>query len=72
MTGLEARGERQGARAVAAAAERIARIAQEEVPGDVRVARDGATVVLSGRSLHVRSIDDPRLRGFGLLAGNGR
>lgn len=72
MTGLQARGERMGARAAAAAAARIARVAPDEVPGDVRVAQDGATVVLSGRNLRARSIDDARLRGFGLLAGNQR
>lgn len=72
MTGLEDRGERVGAKAVAEAVERIARVAQEEVPGDVRVTRESATVVLSGRNLRVRSIDDARLRGFGLLAGDGR
>lgn len=75
MTGWEARGARLGARlgtrAVAAAAERIARAAQHDVPDDVRVVQEGATVVLSGRDLKARSIDDARLRGFG-LAGDLR
>ena len=72
MTGLDARGTRVGARAVAAAAERIARAAQDEVPRDVRVTREGTDVVLSGRNLRARSINDSRLRGFGSMAGDGR
>lgn len=72
MSGLDARGVRVGARAAAAAAERIVRAAQGEVPGDVRVTREGSDIVLSGRNLRARSISDTRLRGFGLLAEDGR
>lgn len=72
MTGLDSFGARAGAKAVAAAAERIARVARDEVPDDVRVEQDGGNIVLHGRDLRARSIDDTRLRGFGLLAGNER
>lgn len=72
MTGLEARAERVGIKAVAAVVERIVRAAQDDVPRDVRVTREGAAVVLSGRNLRARSMDDARLRGFGLAAGDGR
>lgn len=68
MSGL---AERTGARAVAAAVERIARAAQDDAPGDVVVVQEGSTVVLSGRKLRARSIDDARLRGFG-MAGGGK
>lgn len=72
VTGLKARAARIGAKAVAAAAERVVVAARDDVPGDVRVTREGATVVLSGRNLRARSMDDARLRGFGLAAGDGR
>lgn len=72
MTGLEARAERIGAKAVAATAEHVETAAQDDAPGDVRVTREGAGVVMSGRNLRARSIDDVRLRGFGMRAGGGR
>lgn len=64
--------ERAGARRVAKVAERLAEAATDEVPRDVRVTREGAAVVLSGRRLRVRSMDDARLRGIGLLAKDSR
>jgi len=70
--GVLRHGERVGAKAVAAAAERLTEAAQDQVPRDVRVAREGTDVVLSGRRLRARSLDDPRLRGLGLLAKDGR
>ena len=72
MNGVLERGENIGGEAVAAAVERLVEAARENVPGDVRVVREGTDVVLIGRSLRARSLDDPRLRGFGMLAGDGR
>ncbi len=60
--------ERISARRVARLVERLAEAAADDVPPDVRVTREGPAVVLSGRRLRVRSIDDAGLRGIGLLA----
>lgn len=67
MAALEARGERAGARRVARTLERLEAAVRDEVPDDVRVAREGAAVVLSGRGLRARMLEDARLRGLGLL-----
>lgn len=66
---MDGRGVRLGERAVAAAVEKIVRIAGNDVPDDVRVEQVGATMVLSGRNLRARSMDDARLRGFGPAGG---
>lgn len=71
MNALQARGERVGAKAAAGAAEKLAEAAREHVPGDVSVVHEGTDVVLIGRGLRARSMDDPRLRAIG-LAGGGR
>lgn len=65
---FERSADRIGARRVARVVDRLAEAAAAEVLGDVRVTREAGTVVLSGRRLRVRSIDDARLRGVGLLA----
>lgn len=53
------------AHAVARAVTRIMVAARETVPHGVVVARDGDTIVLSGRDLRARSLTDPALRGIG-------
>lgn len=65
---FERSAERIGARRVARVVERLAEAARDEVPPDVRVASESGAVVLSGRRLRARSMDDARLRGIGLLA----
>ncbi len=59
---------RIGARRVKRVVELLAEAAADEVSRDVRVTREGTAVVLSGRRLRARSMDDARLRGIGLLA----
>lgn len=65
MRGLQDRGERIGATRVIRMAERVAELARSEVPGDLEVAREGQDVVLRGRRLRTRALDDARLRGLG-------
>lgn len=68
MRGIEARGAPLGARRVERIVQQLAEAAQGEVPGDVRVSREAGAVVLSGRGLRGRALEDVRLRGLGMLA----
>lgn len=63
---------RAGARRVDRVVARLAETASQEVPDDVRVSREGDDVVLTGRGLRARAMDNARLRGIGMLAkGSG-
>lgn len=72
MSGIEVRGTRIAAQRIERIAERLARDVRGEAPPDVAVSREGGDVVLTGRALRARSLADPRLRGFAMLAGRGR
>lgn len=68
MSAMGESGARIGARRVERVVGRLAEAMRDEVPGDVAVTREGGAVVLAGRRLRARSMDDPRLRGFAMLA----
>lgn len=60
---LQQRADEAGRRTVEAVAARIA--AQTALPPDVKVSAELDRVVLEGRALRRRMIDDPRLRRIG-------
>lgn len=72
MIGLQARAEKLGAARVAAVLARGEAALRDEVPADVRVAREAGALVLSGRGLQARAIGDARLRGLGLVLKGSR
>lgn len=49
-------------------ADALAEAAARELPGDVRVTREGAGIVMAGRGLMRRMLVDPRLRSLAALA----
>jgi len=52
-------------RAVASEAASLFERARADVPRDVRVERTGDGIIVSGRNLFARSLNDARLRGIG-------
>ena len=67
MEGLLARATAIAARRADMLAALLEQAARDELPGDIGVERVDEGIVLRGRGLARRMLDDARLRGFGLL-----
>lgn len=63
LAGLKAKADRLGEAAVARVIARL--IADARLPRDVRIDTQQHGIILTGKALRRRRLDDPRLRNFG-------
>jgi len=63
LAGLKAKADKVGEAAVARVIARL--IADARLPRDVRIDAQQHRIILTGKALRRRRLDDPRLRNFG-------